>query len=107
MEELKLIPKISTPAPVFVPQFVPDKLGDYQRIARSLRAKGIGCEVYPEVKKLGNQLQYAEKRGFRIALIAGSDEFQNGVWKVKDLANRTEQSVAEAELAQAILTLLS
>ena len=50
-------------------------------------AEGIGAEVYPDAKKIGQQLKYAEGRGFRVALIAGGDEFARGVWKVKDLAN--------------------
>src|SRR5439155_6583075 len=70
MEELKLLPKASTPAPVFVVQFAAERLGDYQRIARDLRRAGIATEVYPEAKKIGQQLQYAERRGFRLALIA-------------------------------------
>ena len=61
----------------------PDKLGDYQRIARVLRAAGVGAEVFPEAKKVGQQLQYAERRGFRLALIAGPDEFAQGTWKIK------------------------
>ena len=78
MEELKLLPKAATPAPVLVVQFDAERLGDYQRMARALRAAGIGVEVYPEAKKVGQQLQYAEKRGFRLALIAGADEFAAG-----------------------------
>ncbi len=88
MEELKLLPKVSTPAPVLITQFAADRYGDYQRVARVLRAAGIGTEVYPDAKRLGAQFQYAEKRGFKIALIAGPDEFESGVWKVKDLAKR-------------------
>jgi histidyl-tRNA synthetase len=102
MEKLNLLPKVSTPAPVFVAYFAADRLGDYQRIARLLRAGGIGCEVYPEPKKLGAQFQYAEKRGFKVAVIAGSDEFAAGVWKVKDLAKREEQTVNETALAETI-----
>ena len=52
MEELDLLPKTATPAPVLVLQFDASRLGDYQRIARVLRAAGIGAEVYPEAKKL-------------------------------------------------------
>src|SRR5207245_732624 len=82
---------------------VPHRLpGDYQRLARALRATGIGVEVYPEPKKIGQQLQYAEKRGFRVALIAGSEEFATGVWKVKDLARREEVTAAEADVAATI-----
>jgi histidyl-tRNA synthetase len=48
-------------------------------MARQLRAGGIGVEVFPEPKKLGQQLKYAEGRGFSIALIAGPPEFEQGV----------------------------
>src|SRR5207248_3344843 len=99
MEEMKMLPKVSTPAPVLVVQFTADKLGDYQGMARKLRTEGIGVEVFPEAKKVGQQLQYAEKRGFRAALIAGPDEFAQGVWKIKDLAKREETTVPEAEVA--------
>ncbi|MFO0926573.1 MAG: histidine--tRNA ligase [Gemmataceae bacterium] len=99
LEELKRLPTASTPAPVLVVQFDASRLGDYQRLARQLRAEGIGVEVYPEAKKIGQQLQYAEKRGFRLALIAGENEFAAGVWKVKDLAKREEVAVPEPQVA--------
>ena len=107
MEELNLLPKVSTPAPVFLTQFAADRLGDYQRIARLLRSHGIGCEVYPDAKKLGAQFQYAEKRGFKLALIAGPDEFAKGEWKIKELAKRVEQTIAESELVEAIKKLIA
>lgn len=106
MEELKLLPKTSTPAPVLMTHFVAGKLGEYQRIARMMRAAGIGCEVYPEAKKLGAQFQYAERRGFQVAIIAGSDEFAQGVWKVKNLAKREEQAVSEAALVETVKQLI-
>lgn len=103
MEELNLLDKSAlTPAPVLVVQFAADRLGDYERVARSLRAAGVGTEVYPEPKKIGQQLQYAEKRGFRAALIAGPEEFAKGVWKVKDLAKREEVTLPEADVATAV-----
>ena len=102
MEELKhpLLTDQTTPAEVLVVQFEPARLGDYQRIARALRAAGVCVEVYPDAKKVGQQLAYAEKRGFKLALIAGSTEFQHGVWKVKDLAKREEATVTEAEVVK-------
>jgi histidyl-tRNA synthetase len=106
MEEMNLLPKVSTPAPVLVVQFAAERLGDYQRVARLLRAEGMGAEVYPEVKKVGQQLAYAERRGFRAAVIAGPDEFARGEWKVKDLAARQEQSVPEAQLVAAVRAVL-
>jgi histidyl-tRNA synthetase len=107
MEELGLLPGTATPAPVLVVQFEAERLGDYQRLARVLRAEGIGVEVYPDKKKIGQQLQYAERRGFRVALIAGPEEFERGVWKVKDLARREEAAVPEAEVAAAVRRVLA
>jgi histidyl-tRNA synthetase len=92
----------STPAPVLVVQFVAGRLTDYQRVAGLLRAAGVGAEVYPDVKKIGVQLQYAEKRGFKLALIAGPDELSRAEWKIKDLARRAESSVPEASIVGAI-----
>jgi histidyl-tRNA synthetase len=106
LEELKLIQLTATPAPVLIVQFSGDRLGDYQRVARMLRAAGIGVEVYPDSKKLGPQFQYAERRGFRLALIAGPDEFAQGVWKVKHLQRRDEQVIAESDLVAAVSGLL-
>jgi histidyl-tRNA synthetase len=85
LEELGMIEKVRTPAPVLVAFFDKDRLDDYLRLAATIRAAGIGVEVYPEPKKLGQQLQYADRRGFRVALIAGQREFDAGVCQVKDL----------------------
>jgi histidyl-tRNA synthetase len=107
MEALDLVPKTATPAPVLVLQLDATRYGDYQRMARTLRAAGIGTEVYPDAKKLGQQFQYAERRGFRVGLIAGGNEFAQGAWKVKNLATKEEQTVAEAEVTEAVRRLLA
>jgi histidyl-tRNA synthetase len=108
MKKLEMLPKVATPAPVLLVQFSADHLGDYQRMARTLRAEGIGVEVYPEAKKMGAQLKYAEGRGFRIALIAGPDEFAKGEWQIKDMAKREEKgpTVPEAEVVGTIRAIL-
>ena len=109
MEEIKhpWMTGQSTPAPVLVLQFENTWLGQYQRVARSLRAAGIGAEVYPDVKRLKAQFEYADKRGFKVALIAGSEEFANGVWKIKDLGKREETKVPEAEVVAKIREVLT
>jgi len=107
MEELHMVPAESTAAPVFVVQFSADRLGDYERMARALRAAGIGADVFPDAKKVGQQLQFAERRGFKLALIAGPDEFEQKVWKIKNLALREETTVPEAELIGTISRILA
>lgn len=93
MEELGMIAKLSTPAPVFIAYFDAARLHDYLRLAAAIRAAGIGVEVYPEPKKLGQQLKYADRRGFRVAIIAGSQEFQAGTCQIKDLSSGGQQSI--------------
>jgi histidyl-tRNA synthetase len=108
MEELKhpFLTGQTTPAQVLVVQFDAARLGDYERIARLLRAANLNVEVYPDAKKVGQQLAYAEKRGFRLAVIAGPDEFAKGIWKVKDLARREEMTTGEAELVAQVRKLI-
>jgi histidyl-tRNA synthetase len=103
MEELGMIEKVATPAPVFIPFFDPDRLHEYLRLAAALRAAGIGVELFPDAKKLGQQLKYADRRGFRIALIAGGNEFQAGVCQVKNLQTGEKQDVPlDADAAKVI-----
>ncbi len=103
MEELGMIEKVSTPAPVFIPFFDKDHLHEYLRLAAALRAAGVGVEVFCDPKKLGQQLKYADRRGFRVALIAGGDEFQAGVCQVKDLQTGVKQDVPlEADAASVV-----
>jgi histidyl-tRNA synthetase len=106
MEALDLLPKTATVAPVLVLQFDALRYGDYQRMARALRAAGIGTEVYPEAKKLGQQFQYAERRGFKVAVIAGDNEFARGVWNVKNLSTTEQTTVSEADVIATIRCLL-
>jgi len=107
MEELGMIEKVGTTAPVFVPFFDPDRLHDYLRLAAALRAAGIGVEVFPEAKKLGQQLKYAGRRGFRVALIAGENEFSEGRCQVKDLQKVQQQDVPlEADAASVIAAVM-
>jgi histidyl-tRNA synthetase len=107
MEELHLLPRASTPAAVLVVQFAADRLGDYEKMARALRTEGLGVEVYPEARRVGQQLQYAVRRGYRVALIAGPDEFAQGAWNVKDLAAGVQQEkVRTAEVPALIRSIL-
>jgi len=106
MEEMKLLPSSVSSAPVFMVRFSQVPLGAYESTAAMLRAGGVGVELYPEEKKIGTQLQYAEKRGFKLAVIAGPDDFSKGEFKIKDLAARQEISCAKDQLLAQLRTFL-
>jgi histidyl-tRNA synthetase len=103
MEELGMVPKVATPAEVFVAWFAADRLHDYLRLAARIRAAGIGAELYPEAKRLGQQLKYADRRGFRVALIAGEDELAARTCQVKDLASGVSQTVPLTDSAEEVI----
>ena len=103
MEELGMIEKVATPAAVFIPYFDKTRLHDYLKLAATLRAAGIGVEVYPDPKKLGQQLKYADRRGFRVALIAGENEFATGTCQVKDLQKMEQRDVPLEPDAESII----
>ena len=102
MEELNMLEKTTTPAPVFIPLFQAERLADYQRRPGCCGLPASASRFIPRPRDSGQQLQYAEKRGFRLALIAGSDEFSQGVWKIKDLARREEKTVPVGQLLSAV-----
>ncbi|MCA9145684.1 MAG: histidine--tRNA ligase [Planctomycetales bacterium] len=97
MEELEMLAKVRTPAPVFIPYFDGDRLGAYLKLAARIRGAGIGVEVYPDPKKLGQQLKYADSRGFSVAVIAGANEFAAETVQLKNLQSGESEEVSLAE----------
>ena len=93
MEKLELLPQVSTPAPVLVAFFDKDFRNDYLQLAANLRAAGIGTEVYPDAKKLGAQLKYAEQKGFAVAIVAGGNEWNESRVQVKAMQTREASDV--------------
>ncbi len=109
METLQMLEPVRTPAPVLITYFDKDRLHDYLALAGRIRSQGIGAELFPEPKKLAAQLKYADQRGFRVALIAGTQELAAGTCQVKDLARKTSQEVNSTgeELTAAIRQVLA
>jgi len=106
MEELGMIPRVATPATVFIAFFDKARLGESLRLAAAVRAGGLGGALFPAPQKLGLQLKYADRRGFRFALVAGAEEFEAGVVQLKDLATGEKENVAWDPSATAILAAL-
>ncbi len=85
LEELGAAETARSPARILLVQFDASRLADYLRMATEIRRAGLAVELFPEPKKLGQQLKYADRQGFRLAVIAGSQEFESSMVKVKNL----------------------
>lgn len=107
LEELGQTQKSTTPAPVLVTMLDGERISEYLHLGRKLRKAGIATEVYPEAKNIGKQMKYADKKGFRLAVIAGGDEFAAGIWQVKNLKSGSQASVATDNLIPHLLSELN
>jgi histidyl-tRNA synthetase len=65
-----------------------------------LRNKGIAGELFHEPAKFDKQFKYAEKKSIPYIVILGSEELASGTCIVKDLANSTQQTLSQQDLAE-------
>ena len=73
-----------------------------QAVMTATGAAGLNVETQLEARKLGKQLQYADKAGIRFVAIRGEDEAARGVVAVKDLQRGDQFEVADGDLPEAL-----
>lgn len=74
LEELKLLEDKSGVMDILILN-MGDKLKNYYlNLSKMLRSEGFKTEVYPENKKLQKQFAFADKKGFKFAIIIGESE---------------------------------
>lgn len=99
LEELGRCGSRSSPASVLIVQFSPEMMLNGLQLAAELRRAGLNVEVYPEPKKVGMQLKYADRKGIGFAIIQGPDELAEGIVQVKQLASGQQIAVPVGERA--------
>lgn len=95
MEKLKLLSDIKTSdVKVLLCHF--DKNGQVFNFKLSgiLRNNGISAEVYPDIKKINKQFEYAEKKSIEFVIITGDDEINTGIVSLKNLTLRTQEKIS-------------
>jgi histidyl-tRNA synthetase len=102
-----LRPLASTPAQAIVITMDARFLGRYLEMATKLRDAGINTEVYLEQAKLRNQMAYADRKGFRVAVIAGEDEFARDAVQIKNLATQQATVHPTGDLVRAVQATLN
>ncbi len=97
----------ATPADVLVTVMDRDRLSHHLAIAAELRGAGIATELYTEPRKIGDQLKYAARKGFRAAILAGTDEIAAGTVQMKLLATGEQRQVPREGLLAALRAALA
>ncbi len=104
MEELKLFPEQlrATSTQVIFCHFDEATQLYCLPALKLLRDAGIAAEIFPDNKKLGKQLEYANALQIPFAAIAGETEMQQQVFTVKNLITGEQQSCS----TQALISLV-
>lgn len=100
-------PEAATTAQALVT--VPDAalMGAAIAAASALREGGVNTEIFFEGARLGRQLRYAARKGFRFAVIPLPEDLERGQIKLRDMRESDERSVAVAELPREVARRLS
>ena len=69
-------------------------------LANELRTNGIAIEVFPDVKKLAKQFEYAETKGIPVVIISGDDEILSGQFSYKNLITKKQGKIDRTELSE-------
>jgi histidyl-tRNA synthetase len=94
LKDRGLHPAIHPVIDVFVAGVTDDDLGDVLRLSRELRDAGIRAEYALNQSAVGKQLNLANARNARMAVVIGPDDRARGEVQLKDLAAKTQESIA-------------
>ena len=103
MVGLNLFPENLTAATKIV--FV--NLGEKEALAslalvNQLRQRGISAELYPDSAKMKKQMEYANRRQIPYVVIIGSNELEQGVATVKNMATGEQETLHIATFAEEV-----
>ena len=108
MDELNLYPEHlgGTLVQALVTVFSEETRKVSMKIADELRRAGINTELYLEGRKLGRQFTYADRKGIPLVAVAGPDELERGVVKLRRLRDGQEAAVDLARAGESARALL-
>lgn len=76
------------------------------KLSTQLRREGIKADCNHLDRSLKAQFRYADKLGVRLIVLAGGDELERGVIKIKDMKQGTEEEVQLSQLRARVAELL-
>ncbi|HEX6107327.1 MAG TPA: histidine--tRNA ligase [Gemmatimonadales bacterium] len=106
LRERGLAPAETPSIDVFVAGISEEDLPHVLALAHELRDAGLRTEYAMSSQAVGKQLKLADARRARLAVVIGPDDRARGEVVLKDLAAKTQNAVARAEIAAAASALL-
>lgn len=105
MDERDMFPDLHNRCDILIARMDKDALVENMALAATVRATGRSCTVFPETRKMAQQLKYAEQINAQYVLIQGKRELEAGTVVVRSMADRSQETVALNELEAYLATL--
>lgn len=99
LEERQLFPAFKSELDAYVVLIDPSVGPTAQRTLSQLRELGITVDIDLSGRKFRKQLQQADKRGARFAIIIGPKDVEAGAVTIKDLQTGLQKTILQAQLA--------
>jgi histidyl-tRNA synthetase len=102
LRERDLVPTETSSIDVFLAFITKDDLPQVLALAHQLRDAGLRTEYALNPQAVGKQLNLANARNARLAVVLGPDERARGELVIKDLSNGTQESVPQSSAVDTI-----
>ncbi len=83
-----------TPADILVTVQDRESIDKYIEVASYLRKNGIKTELFLQDKKLGQQMSYAAKKGFKFVVVANADELNNCLVNLRNMQTGEQKVIS-------------
>ncbi|TGN11182.1 histidine--tRNA ligase [Leptospira ilyithenensis] len=107
LETHGLLPNLSNANTVYIPLLDDTSFFAAQTLAKQFRAASVAVDLSLQSQKMGKQLSYAEKKGYRWILILGEEETKNQTVTLKDMVHRSQEELKWDDALQKVRTELS
>lgn len=103
LNALDLYPKeISGSVKALFINFGKDESAAAMRCIKTLRDAGISAQLYPDCAKMKKQMQFANAEGVQYVVLIGDSELAAGTATVKNMADGTQVTVPQSEIAKSL-----
>lgn len=98
LETHKLLPKYKPTTELYICTLESKFIGEAEKLANTLRAKGLTVAVNLSDKKVGDQIKIAHKKNIPFIIAVGENEITSSTFAVKNMETGEEEKVSVEEI---------
>jgi len=102
MNDRNMLPQEKTNVKVMITVFNKEFEQKSFELSKKLRSAGINTLVFPDLKPLKKQFEYANKKGIPYVIVIGENEAASGTVNLKDMGTQEQVQLKEDEITEAL-----